>query len=486
MSSDKNNKINFKLKSLLTLLLLFGHLLTIGQNVTWGVALSQTKTSEIDFFSLHGNSIVWGAAEFSGMLVSTNTEQKHEVGYYGLNSSLIGLDLEGKYKWTISFDQSATLHAVDHASTGKLMAVLKVEGQDENDKGEYVGNLFSDKEPVLEGYYIVIIAENGQVEETIYVENLNLEEIEVHQIRYFNGSYLLCGEVSEGPVSMDIPAASSGMAGGDFLLSLNATGTVNWVKVVSYAGTSCCSRAIEKVQIELDNEGNIYLAGSYQIGAIFGPKSRSLAPISYAMQKKGRRSFESYVASYSEQGEIRWVQTSKNQGRATALAVDNKNVYFAHRPVGSYAFGQKIDLVDTVPSMIVCFSKNQGKLQWQKAYMFNNIRSMIVDAKGELVVVGVKPKMIFKEMQYQKTTIKKTEYTLVLNLNTKGKIERIRPLGMSIERNSQGLIQGDDQGAIYVCAEQWCGLKMLLNMWDKNLPEVECYGGIPFLAKLKE
>jgi hypothetical protein len=119
-------------------------------------------------------------------------------------------------------------------------------------------------------------------------------------------SFFISGDVTFGPTNVTV------LGYGGALVKCDSAGDVRWVRVIAPVGGNFLFPGAPAI----DRSGNVYLSGSFQLGASFG--TTNLSPSAGA----GNRSF--FLAKYNDEGDLLWVRQSGPGGQTGGgpLAVD--------------------------------------------------------------------------------------------------------------------------------------------------------------------
>ncbi|TGE22243.1 T9SS type A sorting domain-containing protein [Hymenobacter aquaticus] len=167
------------------------------------------------------------------------------------------------------------------------------------------------------------------------------------------------------------------------LVKYAANGTIGWVRQASSTGPEPYSTPNTGWSVAVDAAGNSYVGGSV-----------SGATVQFGSRSFSNRQNQAFVASYSPQGTVRWVNVwsapagSEGRSAVRATAVDaSGNCYVGGNFSASLVVnGTSLQPADANSNLFLLrFSTSQGQLQWAKAPAgYGDGRNVATDAAGKI------------------------------------------------------------------------------------------------------
>ncbi|HTB05803.1 MAG TPA: T9SS type A sorting domain-containing protein [Bacteroidia bacterium] len=296
-----------------------------------------------------------------------------------------------------------------------------------------------------------------------------------------NGNFLVSGSMSHdinaGKVSL-----TAGAGGADYMVSFDKNFQPVWGQNIQYKRNSCCSMGSPVTDIAAN--GDIYIAGHYLTGAVFNGETH-MAPIVDSVTKFNEP-YEAYLASYSSEGDFKWVKTSGGKSVIKAIKVSDRGVIIGGyiKKNGSY-FGKEVDTSGAKAAVLASFDR-EGNIQWANTSNAMLVNSIAIDHDNN-IYCSLQSKRYFKPFLVVGTdTVEKSADRLIIaSYTADGKYRWIKPSQLFMNHNELPVIVPDACGNIYVAGEMFYTLHVKTAWFDAAFIKGDAYGDAPFAVKLK-
>jgi hypothetical protein len=411
-----------------------------------------------------------------------------ELIYNSNASVLMYYNKNGKLVWSkVMRNDMAEFRQIAFDEFGNVYVIAFVDYWDEDDEGNEFGHLPAfDDEPVAPGYKLVKLSKTGMVLEVNDIKGFDYEaDIEIISMAYYgSGKFVVGGELDDGPLIVGEPLPVN-KGGGQFVVMLDKTGEILWSDVVLNRKSSCCSSFTEGYEISVSSEGMIYMTGTFMEGGIFSNGDQVIAPLTYSPNKNDK-SYEAYVTAYNEDGELEWKQTVGSKSRSQGIVASKEGVYVTHVNYGNKSFGKNIDTTGRV-SIVLSFLTADGKMRYNKGLPVTTVTDMNINPEDQLIVAGTYKELYGKDKQSRKLgefPLDERDETVVVTFNKKGEVIRLWSADLFTTRERLR-IATNNQNETFIVLEAHCAMSLGLQLIDKGLPPLNCYGGVPILGKIK-
>ena len=199
-----------------------------------------------------------------------------------------------------------------------------------------------------------------------------------NSIKWKNGYVYVCGSFSDTAFFENTSLISKGETDA-FLAKYAETGNLIWVKSAGGTGTDYAS------SVDLDNTGNIFIAGTYEHVINVGGINLS-TPSFYN---------ESFYAKYDDNGNATWAKstTGNNPNLITGIAFDNHNaVYLTGYYGGNFSIGNgTVSAVSSSYDIFLSKIGDNGNFEWLKragSTYEDGAHSVCCDADGNPSIAG--------------------------------------------------------------------------------------------------
>jgi hypothetical protein len=398
---------------------------------------------------------------------------------------------DGIVLWHLQLNQRNTeLFGIAHDENGSTVLLIEIKGVS-SENGEQFGYL-----PELErhaiipaGFYLIYLDEDGRMVKKSKIFDKEPERIDISGfIAYPNGGFVLSGFVHPGVLSESLKL-TAGPAGGDFVLVLDEQGQPTWGDVLSFARNSCCTQTSESVKASVAPNGTVYLGGNFLTGATFGGTKKIMAPTS-TKDNQYNEPYEAYIASYSPQGKLNWVRTSKARWQCQGVAATNNGVVIAFKTMSNNIFlGEKVDTTGGKWWVLAMLDKS-GNTKWKTTSSTDRAHNIRFDRDNHLYVLGTHREVGkwnntagvigTDTVQSRFTTV------FIAKFDPNGKYEWIKEADIPVTTSNESLhFNMDHCGNMYVSGTLWFTFSAQLSMFDKAFLKGKIYGPAPFISRFK-
>lgn len=483
---------------------LFSSYLLHAQIFEWGVSSSGIDLSyEYASMDKLGNIVAGGEVSIhdyrnppelfnaKGEKLALNPENK--------NTLVISYSPEGNYNWHVSLGRGdCSLYGIAHDQKDQIALLVYVHEADyapdsyyddeeeaEIPEDSVYGFLtkFSGYEPLVAGWTLVYLNNKGQFIESIPLFPGEEPDFEMNAfLAHPQGGFILGGftDPRNNPKILKTPI---GQGGGDFVLRVSAAGKPEWMQVASYVKNTCCSWADYNNTIAVAPDGTVYLAGKYEVGAVFDGKKTMMAP-AIPNGTQYNKPYETYVVSYTAAGKLNWVKTSDQRVTFEAITADPSGVYLAYKVSESdYAFGKPADTTGGKRLMIAKFD-TKGSVKWVRPTSTERMKNMRTDAAGNLYALGSLSPPLKGEIGSFKLA-ERTRMFLAM-ITPANEVKWVKEARLPVWGHSSLMtLMVRDEQQVYVAGGMWSVLSSAVSIWDAAFKAGNGYGGTPFIVKWK-
>lgn len=400
--------------------------------------------------------------------------------YYHHNNTVISYSSEGTMNWTFLFHSGYTeLFGITHDKSGNTILLVNIRAAGGGEYGNPIGHLpeLFRNEPIPVGYHLIYLNNKGNYIKRHTIFEGKQPDIDISGFQlYPNAGFVLTGYVAPGKLcdALDVKAGESG---GDFLLVLDKKGHPNWADVVSYhesaSGyfTNMCKAAIAE-------DGTVYLGGTFKKSGTFGAR----------IEKAD--SFAVYVASYTPQGKLNWVNHSGRMALFHAIAANNNGVFLGYNLHHSTkAFGKRVDTTGG-NRMVITHFNTKGKVEWQNSAATGQSHDLKLDHQNNLYVLGTfgeKSDHWSKSGIIGTDTLKKGGIKVyIARFSEKGDYQWVKEARIMVTTTSDPLhLLMDDCSNMYLAGTLWFTMPVPMYLWDKAFVKAKGYGAAPLISRFK-
>ncbi|WP_207494444.1 T9SS type A sorting domain-containing protein [Aridibaculum aurantiacum] len=398
---------------------------------------------------------------------------------------------DGAVLWHLQTDQRNTeLSGIAHDENGTTVLLVEILAVASENGEEY--GYFPELERhaiIPAGFYLIYLNKEGRLIKKVKVFDKEPERIDISGfIPYPNGGFVLSGFLHPGVLSETLKL-SAGPAGGDFVLVLDKEGQPAWGDVISFARTTCCTQTSESVKASVAPNGTVYLGGNFLTGATFGGAKKIMAPTS-PNDNMYNEPYEAYIASYSPQGKLNWVRTTKARWQCQSVAATNNGVVIAFKTMSNNIFlGEKVDTTGG-KWWVLAILDRAGNTKWKTTSSTDRAHQVRFDRENHLYVLGThretgkwnnSPGVIGTDTVQSKFAV-----VYIAKFDPNGKYEWIKEADIPITTSNESLhFNMDHCGNMYVSGTLWFTFSAQLSMFDKAFVKGKIYGPAPFISRFK-
>ncbi|MEM9919380.1 MAG: T9SS type A sorting domain-containing protein [Bacteroidota bacterium] len=405
-------------------------------------------------------------------------------------NAILSFSADGKVNWTYLLDARYTqLFGITHDQKGNTILLVNLEELDEDDDGNPLGSIpkITGDELIPVGFHLIYLNRMGrylkmhQIFKGKQPEIDDISEFKLHP----NGGLILTGFVDPGDFcdELDIEV---GEGGGNFLLFLDEQGNPLWGDVVSYARDICCTYSANMCKAAVGGDGTIYFGGSYIDGGIFGGTVEVKAPRP-AVDDEKKKVYEIYVASYSIQGKLNWVKTSRQEAIFHGIAAGDNGVFIGYRIYKvNDAFGQEVDTVGH-KMMVLSYFNSKGEMEWMRSTGAERSHDLKTDDQNNLYVLGTFHQKVFNNSGVIGTdTLSKENDVFIARFSEKGEYQWVKEARIPIVTNNEPLrMLMDNCNNMYVTGTLWFVLPSSMSYCDKAFIRGKGHGAAPLIARFE-
>lgn len=322
-----------------------------------------------------GNDILLSASYQGGWPLSTQ---------YRRNSYIYKSDVLGQVEWAELFysDKDVQLFKIEKGDNGNIFVAGRYE-----ENLTYKQNSLTQIGGEISGF-IAKLDENGDL---IWITEItSSDDLKINDIQFHNGNLYFAG-YSKTSLSYGGVTINSSGKNDLFVAKMNSSGAVEWLEKAggSYSG-DCGLVANDNAQgLSVDHYGNVIITGNYYLTADFQGSFLTQDDV-----------VDSYIAKYSPDGLLLWVERIGGDKIQVGVSVDNdsdNNLYVLGRYNGSVEVENEQLLSVNDPGglfydMFVVKFNPDGELVWLKSIgdMSSEYPSdIIVDMNDDVFISGV-------------------------------------------------------------------------------------------------
>lgn len=478
-------------KSFLLLILILTSLISFSQHFEWAASATNIDLRySFASIDINNNIVVGGEGVrnythrekseiFDGSGIAVNVDN-----FFSQKETIISYSTSGSINWSKTLDSRyVKLHGISHTNDITVLLLhLKRSFYDKTENKSYgiIPELNIEKYDLVEsGYYLIYLNSDGNL--LRYSLIFNEKKLDISSfISYQNKGFLLSGFANPGKLIEEFPQ-EAGKGGGDFLMMIDLEGKVKWLEIVSYKKETCCSYFSKMCKIAVAPNGTIYLGGTYYEGGIFGNTKTIVSP--KTKNESTNRPYETYVAAYTAEGKLIWVETSKQLAVFSSIAANNNGVFVSYRLTNSNtAFNNKFDTTSS-KNVILSHFDNKGKMRWSRNNNTEQIHDIKTDSDNNVYILGTSS---YRQVHniVGNDTLKKTDKVYIARYNEKGQYQWIKTTNIPITTLNESFnFFMDNCNNFYLTGTLWFVLPANMSIWDKAFIKGTGYGPAPLIAR---
>jgi len=416
---------------------------------------------------------------FDGSGIAVNIDN-----FFSQKETIISYSTTGNINWSKTLDSRyVKLYGISHTNDNTVLLLhLKRSYYDKSNNKSYgiIPELNIERDDLIEsGYYLIFLNSEGNLLRYSFI--FQDKKIDISSfVSYNNKGFLISGFANPGKILENFPN-EAGKGGGDFLMMIDLNGKVNWLEIISYKKETCCSYFSNMCKIAVAPNGTIYLGGTYYEGGVFGNTKTIVSPNNSTETKN--RPYEAYVAAYTAEGKLLWVETSIQKASFSSIAANNNGVFISYRlNFTNTAFKNKFDTTFN-KSVVISHFDNKGKLKWSSNNNTDQIHDIKTDSDNNIYILGTSS---YRQVHniVGNDTLKKSDKVYIARFSEKGQYQWIKTANIPITTQNEPFnFFMDNCNNFYLTGTLWFVLPANMSIWDKAFLKGTGYGPAPLISR---